>query len=297
MEMKKLHGIVPALITPLKKDGSIDTGSLEKLLHYLLDSGCHGIFAAGMTGEGAALGRGRLVELTRACSRIIGGRVPLVAGVIEAGTARTAETAMMLQDAGADMLSTTLPCGSPHPPQEEILRHFEWLTSRTSMPWMVYGNTGAYGNITPETMGALARMPGIGAIKDTRSDFEGHLKNLMAVRGSGTPLLSGGEYLVGPGFLFGADGNISGAANLYPGLFVQLYQDALEGRTERVRQAAEKIARIHAVTSQPGVHWLAVFKYIGSRMGLMEPWCCVPLIPPDRAAKKRIDAAVEALEI
>ena len=296
MNDKRLYGIVPALITPLNEDGSLDMDSLERLIEHQLSAGVHGIFCAGMTGEGAALDTVRLRELIAQCARIISGRVPLCAGVLEAGTRRVIETAHMVQDAGADLLSTTVPYGPPAPTQDDILAHFERVCRETELPWMVYGNSGAFTNITPGTMARLCDIPGIRAIKDTRPDFEGCLKNIMAVRGKGVSLLCGGEYLVGPGLLYGADGNISGATNLFPKLFVDLYDDAKAGRVQAVRAASEKIALIHGMTSQPGAGWLAVFKYAGSRMGLMQPWSCRPHGELDAATKRRVDAILERLE-
>ena len=292
---KKLYGIVPALITPLNEDRTVDVHSLEILIEYLLEGGVHGIFAAGMTGEGAALEHDQLLLQIRECARIIRGRVPLAAGVLEAGPRRTIESALRLADAGADILSTTVPYPAPVPSQEEMIAHFDFICSQVDVPWMVYGNSGCLPNIAPSTMGALARIPGICAIKDTRSDFEGHLKNIMAVRGSGTTLLSGGEYLVGPGMLMGADGNISGATNLFPRLFCDLYDAALRSDAPAVTAASEKIAAIHAMTNQPGACWLSIFKYAGSRMGLMQPWCCLPAKPLTAQQMRAVDAILDTL--
>lgn len=294
---RNLQGIVPALFTPLREDGSLDEESLEKLIEYQLAAGVHGIFAAGMSGEGALLGPTRLRELIRLCARIIHGRVPLCAGVLEEGTDRVIETAKMVEDAGADMLSTTVPIWSPAPTQEEIVRHFEVICRETGLPWMVYGNAGSFPDIMPDTMARLADLEGIRAIKDTRPDFEGCLRDIEAVRGKQVSLLCGGEYLVGPGLLYGADGNISGAANLFPKLFTDLYRDARAGRVEQVREAAERIAAIHGMTRVPGVGWLAVFKYMGSRMGLMQPWCCRPHGILNKEQKRRVDAALERLDL
>lgn len=292
---KKLYGIVPALITPLNEDRTVDVRSLEILIEYLLEGGVHGIFAAGMTGEGAALEHDQLILLIRECARIIHGRVPLAAGVLETGPRRTIESALRLADAGADILSTTVPYPAPVPSQEEMIAHFDFITTSVDVPWMVYGNSGCLPNIAPSTMGALARLPGICAIKDTRGDFEGHLKNIMAVRGSGATLLSGGEYLVGPGMLMGADGNISGATNLFPRLFCDLYDAALRSDAPAVTAASEKIAKIHAMTNQPGACWLSIFKYAGSRMGLMQPWCCLPAKALTAQQMKAVDAILDSL--
>ncbi len=294
---KRLHGIVPALFTPLREDGSLDEESLEKLIEYQLGAGVHGIFVAGMSGEGALLGPTRLEQLIRLSARIIRGRVPLCAGVLEEGTDRVIETAKRVEDAGADMLSTTVPLWSPAPTQEEIFRHFEAICRETGLPWMVYGNAGAFPDIAPDTMARLSDLEGIQAIKDTRPDFEGCLRDIEAVRGKEVSLLCGGEYLVGPGLLYGADGNISGATNLFPQLFMDLYRNARAGKVEQVREAGERIAAIHGMTRVPGAGWLAVFKYMGSRMGLMQPWCCRPHGTLNAEQRKKVDAELEKLGV
>lgn len=293
---EKLYGIVPALITPLHENGTLDVDSLEKLIEHQLAGGVHGIFVAGMTGEGAALRLPVLQDLIRQAHRIIAGRVPLCAGVLEAGARRTVETAKLVADCGADVLSTTVPYAPPSVTQDEIVDHFAYICDHTSLPWMVYGNSGCFTNITPATMGKLARLDGVTAIKDTRPDFEGHLKNIMAVRGSGTTLLCGGEYLVGPGLLYGADGNISGATNLFPRLFVDLYDNAKAGNVAAVQAASEKIAIIHGMTAQPGAGWLAVFKYAASRMGLMQPWSCQPYATLTDTQKHKVDEILDSLD-
>lgn len=292
----KLYGIVPALITPLNENGTLDVGSLETLIEYQLAGGVHGIFVAGMTGEGAALRMSVLQDLICQAHRIIAGRVPLCAGVLEAGTRRTVETAKLVADCGADLLSTTVPYAPPSVSQDEIVDHFAYICDHTPLPWMVYGNSGCFTNITPATMGKLARLDGVAAIKDTRPDFEGHLKNIMAVRGTGTTLLCGGEYLVGPGLLYGADGNISGATNIFPRLFVDLYDNAKAGNVAAVQEASEKIAIIHGMTAQSGVSWLAVFKYAASKMGLMQPWCSKPYATLNDQQKRFVDEVLDRME-
>ena len=293
---KKLYGIVPALITPLNEDRTLDVDSLERLIEHQLAGGAHGIFIAGMTGEGAAMDGAFLRQLTAHSARIIAGRVPLCAGVLESGARRTVETAQMLRDSGADILSTTVPYAPPTPGQAEIIAHFEWICHHTDLPWMVYGNSGSLTNIASETFRALAQLDGVCAIKDTRPDFEGHLKNLMAVRGTGATLLCGGEYLVGPGLLFGADGNISGATNLFPRLFRELYNAARQGDVAEVQARSEKIAVLHGMTGQPGACWLSVFKYAGSRLGLMQPWCFAPSQGLTDEQRYRVDQTLELFQ-
>lgn len=294
MADKCLYGVVPALLTPLNEDGTLDVAHLKTLIERQLSAGVHGIFVSGMTGEGALLDDALLKALISHAAQIIGGCVPLCAGVLRPDTDSVIHTAHVVENAGADMLAATVPT-SHAVSQEEIVLHFDAICLHTDIPWMVYGNSGAFTNIEPQTMAALARLEGVSAIKDTRSDFEGCFKDILAVRGSKTMHLCGGEYLVGPGLLFGSDGNISGATNLFPELFVQLYNAAKADDISTVRAVAEKIARFHTLAASTGA-WLAAFKYIGSSMGLIQPFCVPGQAALSEAAHCRLDAWRNTME-
>lgn len=292
---KRLYGVVPALLTPLNKDGSLDAAGLEKLIERQLAAGVHGIFVAGMTGEGALLDDELLKDLITCSARIIRGRVPLCAGALRRDTGAVIATAHAVEDAGADMLAATVPT-SRAVSQDEIVAHFEAICRSTGLPWMVYGNSGSFTNIEPQTMAALAQIDSVVAIKDTRPDYEGCLKNIMALRGTGVTHFCGGEYLVGPGLLFGSDGNISGATNLFPELIVGLYDAARSGDLPAVRAAAEKIACIHTAAAQTGA-WLAAFKHIGARMGLMQPFCAAGQPTLSEEGQRNLDAFMGTMEV
>lgn len=158
---------------------------------------------------------------------------------------------------------------------------------------MVYGNAFSYPEIEPERFRRLAQMEGIIAIKDTRPDIRGAICNLMALEGEPAAYLSGGEYQIGPMFLFGADGNISGLASLYPKLFVELYQSAIDGDAAKVISLSKVIAKLHSNTGNIGF-WLAVFKTIGAKLNLMQPWCAKPIQPIlDHEYENEIENLVE----
>ena len=99
---KRLYGVVPALLTPLNEDGSLDAAGLEKLIERQLSAGVHGIFVAGMTGEGSLLDDRLLRELIVQASRIIDGRVPLCAGALRPNADAVIETAAELDYISAD---------------------------------------------------------------------------------------------------------------------------------------------------------------------------------------------------
>ena len=200
--------------------------------------------------------------------------------------------ARRIADAGADIISTTAPlafCSS----QEDIVRHFELLTDSVRVPWMVYGNAFSYPEIEPQTFRRLAQMDGIAAVKDTRPDMRGALSNLLALENEPAAYLSGGEYLIGPMFLLGAAGNVSGLTSLYPKVFVELYTCAKNGDAVGVARLSKEIAVMHGAISDAGF-WLAAFKAIGARLGYMRPFCAQPCPPlTDQTALRQVGVLSE----
>ena len=93
MNFKKLHGIVPPVITPLNSDGSIDVNGLEKLINHLINGGVHGLFILGTTGEGPALGIRRQKDMIRETVRINAGRLPILVGISNAALEDTLDAA------------------------------------------------------------------------------------------------------------------------------------------------------------------------------------------------------------
>lgn len=292
---KKMFGIVPAVITPLKKNGTLDVEGLERLINHLISADVNGLFIAGYTGEGAVLPFSLVKELVRYAKKFVNGRISVCCGVIETGSDRTIETAKKLIDEGMDFLSTTIPFPPPVPTQEEIIRHYEKITSATQAKWMVYGNSGSLPNIAPETFHKLAQIDDIVAIKDTRPDYEGHIKNLIAVDNDDVSILCGGEYLIGPGLLFGADGNISGATNVFPRLFVHLYDAAKKQDVDEVNKCAKDIVALHSITQLEDACWLSAFKYACSKKGLINDYCLKPVQPISSKDKYKIDQVLDTL--
>lgn len=135
----------------------------------------------------------------------------------------------------------------------------------------------------------------VGRLHRAGRPVEGHSGTVDGIKVVGVTHLCGGEYLVGPGLLFGSDGNISGATNLFPELFVELYDAAQLGDLPAVRVASEKIALIHTAAAQTSA-WLAAFKHICARMGLMQPLCAAGQPTLTEAGQRDLDAFMDTLE-
>lgn len=292
------HGIIPPLITPLKEDETLDRDGLVKILNYVIDSGCTGIFVAGSTGEPTNLSEKVNDELIRETISIVNGRVPICCGVICPGTTLTIERIKKVQQYGIDFVCCTPNFYLSNEYQDDVIRHYERISRETDVKMMIYNNLGTTGvNILASTFFRLAELDHVIAYKDTRSDWENHLKVLAYLRNKDISLISGGEYLLGAGFLMGSQGNIAASSNIFPKLFVKLYKAAaIEKNIEETLDLSNKIANLNEIT-RTGCGWLHGIKYVAEKLGLCKDIVAGGTTPLTNEAKYKIDKIIEPLMI
>src|SRR5262245_34670991 len=114
----KIDGVIVPLLTPMRPDGSVDDVALARLVAHTIDGGVAAILLLGSTGEAPALPRAERERLVRLASTLVGGRVPLLAGVIEAGTDLAVDQAVAYEAAGADAVVPTAPMYFQHTQRE-----------------------------------------------------------------------------------------------------------------------------------------------------------------------------------
>ena len=239
-------GIIPALITPVNKDGSLDLESLEKIIENIISSGCHGLFVTGSSGEPTNLSSKTRREVISQAIRIVNGRLPVCVGTISPGTEQTIELVKEVQDMGCNFICSTPNFYMLNERQEDIIHHFEKVSDRTGVKIMVYNNDATVGQtIKAETFYKIADINNVIAYKDTRPDWENHLKALAFLRDKDISLISGGEYILGPSILMGSQGNIAAASNVFPKLFVALYHAAKAQDIPLTLDLNYKIARLN----------------------------------------------------
>ncbi len=289
-------GIIPALLTPLHEDGGIDLDSLDRLLDNAISAGCGGIFACGSTGEPTNLSREQYEGFVKEVLARVKGRVPVCCGVIEPGTARCIETIQRVQDLGVDFVSCTPNFYAKNEDQASIVRHYEKIAKATSVKMMVYNNLDTTGvNILASTFMEISQLDHVVAYKDTRSDWENHMRMLYFLRDKDISLVNGGEYLIGASFLMGSQANIAAASNILPKLFVKLYQAAaLDKNIEETVKLGDKVAQLNEITRLGG-SWLHGVKYAGQRLGLLKDVIAGPATPLNDAQKQKVDAILESL--
>lgn len=288
-------GIIPALLTPLNADETLNVEQLEKLIERLLDSGCEGIFAAGSTGEPTNLREEVYFELVQRVLSIVNGRVPVCVGVLEPGTARCIDTIKKVQEFGVDFVSCTPNFYAKNEYQDDIIRHYEALSRKTDVKMMIYNNLGTTGvDIMAPSFFEIAQFDNVVAYKDTRSDWENHMRSLYFLRDKNISLINGGEYLIGASFLMGSQGNIAAASNVLPKLFVTLYQAAKAKDIDKTLELSDQVARLNEIT-RTGCGWLHGVKYAASRLGVCDDIVAGSTTPLTPEAKRKVDTILDEL--
>lgn len=282
-------GSLPALITPLREDGEIDWPTLEKLVEWHIAQGSDGLVPVGTTGESPTLSHAEHQAVVEAVVRHAAGRIPVIAG---AGSNNTREAIGLAQHAckvGADGLLIVTPYYNK-PTQEGMIAHFTAVHDATDRPIIIYNIPGrSVVDMTPETMGTLARLPRIAGVKDAT----GRLERVCCQRITcGTDFIQlSGEDATAHGFnAQGGTGCISVTANVAPALCAQMQAACLRGDYAEALRLQDRLMPLHiAIFIEPG---LVGAKYAMSRLGLCGETVRLPLVRLTEGTRARIDAAL-----
>ena len=222
-----LQGSMPALITPFK-NGAVDLEGLKALVAWHIAEGSHGLVPVGTTGESPTLSHEEHEAVVSAVVEAAAGRIPIVAG---AGSNNTAESLRFMhhaKDVGASAALVVTPYYNK-PTQEGLIAHFKTLHDSCDLPIVIYNIPGrSVVDMSPETMGELAKLPRIIGVKDATGD----LARVCQQRITCGPdfLQISGEDATAHGFnAQGGIGCISVTANVAPALCAQLQEACLAG--------------------------------------------------------------------
>lgn len=224
----KIHGSVCALVTPFGSDGALDLAAFGRLLDFQIAGGTQAVVVAGSTGEAHMLEHDEYDRLLAFAVEHVAGRIPVVAGTGEAGTAKTVALTQRARALGANAALVVAPY-YVRPTQEGLRRHFLEVADRGGLPVMLYNVPSRTAcDLAPETTALLRDHPAIIGIKEARGDAERIQRTAELVR-SDFVYLSGDDGSGAQAMLAGAAGVISVVANLAPRAFRALCDAATSG--------------------------------------------------------------------
>lgn len=249
--MNPLTGVVPPVCTPLTPDREIDVHSLLRLVDHLIDGGVAGLFVLGSTSEAAFLTdrQRRLVVETVALH--VGGRLPVLAGVIDMTTPRVLDQVSRAAAAGADAVVATAPFyAATHP--AELARHFRLIAAGSPVPVIAYDIPAAVHTKLPSDLVLKLAAEGVLAgLKDSSGDLAGFREVVTGVRDrsdiSGFSVLTGSELFVDAAMELGADGAVPGLANVDPHGYVRLDRLCRAGDRHRARAEQERLCALYGM--------------------------------------------------
>jgi 4-hydroxy-tetrahydrodipicolinate synthase len=298
--VKKFKGIIPPIVTPLRDRSQLDVKGTERLVNRIVGGGAHGIFALGTTGEAPSLDASTKRELLRRVCEFSAGRVPVLAGITDASFIESLKLAEFAAACGAQALVLAPPYYFPAG-QAELLEYLEHLAPRLPLPLMLY-NMPAMTKLeyAPETLAKAFEMPGVIGLKDSSGKMPYLQKALkLARKRPDLSVMVGPEELLAEAVLFGADGGVCGGANVFPELYVKLYEAAAKHDLERSLALHEKVLHLGELLYGVGRFASSGIKGIKcalSCLGVCEDFMAEPFHRFREPERTAIAKAVEILE-
>jgi 4-hydroxy-tetrahydrodipicolinate synthase len=234
-EKREWGRVITAMVTPLDGQLNVDFGQAGKLARRLIDSGTDTILVGGTTGESPTLTDNERVRLVEAVLDAIGDKAPVIAGTGTNSTAASVALTKQAEALGAHGAMLVAPYYNK-PPQNGLYAHFRTVAEATRLPVMVYNVPGRTSvNITPETMGRLAEIENIVALKEAGGSADQASEMVRAVRGK-LRVYSGDDSLTLPMMAVGAYGVVSVVSNVAGRLVADMVKAFAAGETARATE-------------------------------------------------------------
>ncbi len=285
-------GCGTALVTPFRRDYSLDEDALRRLVQRQIEAGINFLVPCGTTGESPTLTsaeQNRVVEITLEEAR---GRVPVVAGAGGNDTAHVVQMAREFESMGAKGILSVSPYYNK-PTQEGLYQHFRAIAAAVRVPMILYNIPGRTGvNIEPTTIKRLAEIENIIAVKEASGNI-GQQAAILDVVPDTFSVLSGDDGITLPLMAIGGRGLISVASNEIPAEMAHMVQFALANDFAAARKIHQRYFRLmetNFVETNPGPVKAAM-----ALMGLLEPVFRLPMVAPKPESMAKIRGALEAV--
>jgi len=244
----KARGIIPPMITPFDEEERVDCKKLKQMTDYLIESGVHGVFPLGSTGEGYGMDFDQKRKVIETVLEATNKRVPVYAGTGAVTTREAIRLAEMATEIGVDALSVITPyfiC----PSQEELFEHYKAIASSTDLPIILYNNPGRTGvNLSLELIVRLSLIENIVGIKDSSGDMTRAAEIIRRTQGHFS-VLAGRDTLIYAFLTYGAHGSVAATANIVPRLVVSIYEKYQQGDYQTALEAQFKLAPLRMAFS------------------------------------------------
>jgi 4-hydroxy-tetrahydrodipicolinate synthase len=295
-----LTGIIPPIVTPLLSNTELDVSGLKNLIDHILAGGVHGVFLLGTTGEATNLDYNLRKEfIYRACD-FVDKKVPVVVGITDTCLQGSLEIAKTSKDAGADALVISSPYYLPIS-QNEFVAYLEELVPQLPLPFMMYNMPSCTKmHMSVNTVKKAKELGAIG-IKDSSGNLPYMLSLIEEFKNSPEfAIIAGTEIFIPETIKAGGHGAVAGGANIFPSLFVDLYEASLNDDTEKIEQLREKLILIEEKIYNVGAHsskYIKTIKSALSALGICSDFVAMPFHRFDNVKTNQIKQNMKELSI
>jgi 4-hydroxy-tetrahydrodipicolinate synthase len=286
-------GVGTALITPFKKDGSIDEAAVKRLARRQVDAGVHFLSPCGTTGEAPTLSHKEKLRIVELVVEEVNRQVPVLAGAGGYDTRDTIELARDMERVGADgLLSVTPYYNKPTP--EGLFQHFKAIAQAVRLPVVLYNVPSRTAiNMDVATTARLSEIPNIVGIKSPGDLVQ--MSEILSTARDGFLVLSGDDPVTVAAMAIGGAGVVSVASNEAPAEMVQIVELCEKGDFAAARKLHHwllPLIQVNFCESNP-----IPCKAAMAAMGLIDETYRLPLVPPSPAAREKVMTVLRQLRL
>ena len=274
----QIRGSIPAIVTPMHEDGSLDLPAFRKLIDWHAEEGSNGLVVVGTSGESATLSVDEHILMVKTAVEHTAKRFPIIAGAGGNSTSEAVELAKAAKEVGADATLQVVPYYNK-PTQEGMYQHFRRIAESVDLPVILYNVPGrTVADMNHDTVLRLADVPGIVGVKEATGNID-RAANLIKYAPAHFAIYSGDDPTAIALMLLGGHGNISVTANVAPRAMSELCRAALAGDAITARKIHLSLLSLHKqmfCESNP-----IPAKWALAALGRMEGGIRLPLTPLD----------------
>jgi 4-hydroxy-tetrahydrodipicolinate synthase len=278
------------MVTPFRKDGSLDESTLRGLVRRQIDQGIDFLVPCGTTGESPTLTREEHLRVVQITIEEAGGKTPVLAGAGGNNTHEVIELARACEKLGAEGILSVTPYYNKAT-QEGLFLHYSAIAAAIKIPIILYSVQGRTGvNIEPATVVRLAQIPNIVGIKEASGNIT-QIAEIIHRVPEKFIVLSGDDAMTIPVMALGGRGIVSVVSNQIPGAMSELARLANNGDfagARKVQRQYMPLMQVNFTEANP-----IPVKWAMSVMGLLEPVYRLPMVEPAPANRKKIAEVIE----
>ena len=293
-----LKGIIPPLVTPLNNYDELDLPGLQRLIEHQVSGGVHALFILGTNGEAPSLSYQLRKELIKKTCELVHHRIPILVGITDTSIAGSLEIADYSQQVGADAVVVAPPYYFPVA-DEEVVDYFEALAPRLPLPFLIYNMPShTKVHLSVEVVKRAKELGALG-IKDSSGDMLYLYSLIEEFKNSPDfSVITGTEIYLPETIMHGGHGAVAGGANMFPKMFVDLYNASVANDLETISTIREKVMMLYQTIYQVGKHtsrYLKGTKCGLSVMGICNDYMAPPLHNFNPAERKQIEGYIERI--